>query len=717
MTGGYTMKEKNIRELAKRMGLVTVEDMCQYTIAQLVVKIANKVNELVNEVWRFETDVQEILKTQNENIQYLLGEGLHLEVENIFDGWVQDGTFDTLLNQSALKKVNDRIDETNAQLSQKANLDSVFLKENKININDLDEATRKTFLEAQGIDVNYVLGDENVHPENTTFFDIVVGKNKFNKNNIITGYYVEYSSGNINVNNGYCYAKYERIKSNTLYTLNLSSVQTAFYDANRTYISGHLSSSSSRSFTTPENAKYFIVSVPLELINSFMIVEGDTLGNYEQYTKTELINDKYIPFKLITSDLLENDSVTNEKIEDNSVTPSKTSFFEIVTSSNKFNKNSVTNGYYIDYTSGNINSNSGYCYSDYEEISENTYYTINYTAIQICFYDHNKVYIDGHLVESNTKTFTSPKNSKYMRVSVAIAIVDNVMIVEGTSVADYEPYNRSEKILSKYLPSVSNSKNYLTVDIKGNGDFTSLTEAVENANDGDMIFVKNGIYDDEIVRAWTKTLYIYGEDKNTTIIKNTTGDYKNPPLEMVSGSLKNLTIIADSNPDGFDGTPAYAIHIENNFMENKTFEIDNCNIISHVNFAIGCGLRKGCLLEITNSRLESFSEFQGGLYVHDTDVDSMVGLQKLRVKNTEILCNSANSSAQAIVLQSMHKDGSDFNCEFINTNARNIIVGNQNYAFRDASDGKAYDRPEQVPNISLSKASYGNSLNKMNYEF
>ena len=111
------MKEKNIQELAKRMGLVTVEDMCQYTIAQLVVKIANKVNELVDEVWRFETDVQETLKTQNEKIQYLLDEGLHLEVENIFDGWVQDGTFDTLLNQSALKKVNDRIDETNAQLS------------------------------------------------------------------------------------------------------------------------------------------------------------------------------------------------------------------------------------------------------------------------------------------------------------------------------------------------------------------------------------------------------------------------------------------------------------------------------------------------------------------------------------------------------------------------------------------------------------------------
>ena len=118
MTGGYIMKEKNIRELAKRMGLITVENMCQYTIVQLVVMVANKVNELVDEVWRFETDVQEILKTQNDKIQYLLGEGLHLEVENIFDVWLQDGTFDTLINQTALKKVNERIDETNAQLSE-----------------------------------------------------------------------------------------------------------------------------------------------------------------------------------------------------------------------------------------------------------------------------------------------------------------------------------------------------------------------------------------------------------------------------------------------------------------------------------------------------------------------------------------------------------------------------------------------------------------------
>ena len=72
--------------------------------------------------------------------------------------------------------LNDRLDnvdeiqaQTNAQLSHKVNKSEVFLKENGININDFDEDTRRTFLESQGIDVNYVLGDNNVLRNNIDF--------------------------------------------------------------------------------------------------------------------------------------------------------------------------------------------------------------------------------------------------------------------------------------------------------------------------------------------------------------------------------------------------------------------------------------------------------------------------------------------------------------------------------------------------------------------
>lgn len=65
--------------------------------------------------------------------------------------------------------------------------DEAFLKENGININDLDEPTRQTFLEAQGIDVNYVLGEGNVNVKNTTFVEeIMIGSTDQNINNKFT---------------------------------------------------------------------------------------------------------------------------------------------------------------------------------------------------------------------------------------------------------------------------------------------------------------------------------------------------------------------------------------------------------------------------------------------------------------------------------------------------------------------------------------------------
>lgn len=109
---------EKLQNLAVSMQLVTVEDMQKHSIPQLVTMIANKMNELIQEVYRFEGDVSDVVKTQNDNIQYLLGEGLHLEVATVFENWMNDGTFDTLINQTALKQVNDRIDKTNAQLSQ-----------------------------------------------------------------------------------------------------------------------------------------------------------------------------------------------------------------------------------------------------------------------------------------------------------------------------------------------------------------------------------------------------------------------------------------------------------------------------------------------------------------------------------------------------------------------------------------------------------------------
>ena len=74
--------------------------------------------------------------------------------------------------------------EIKTNINNKADKNEVFKKSVGININDFDESTRKTFLELQGVDVNYVLGDENVKPSNTTFFEKKL--NYFNKSSILS---------------------------------------------------------------------------------------------------------------------------------------------------------------------------------------------------------------------------------------------------------------------------------------------------------------------------------------------------------------------------------------------------------------------------------------------------------------------------------------------------------------------------------------------------
>jgi hypothetical protein len=253
-----------------------------------VIEHLNKVNKLSNEV----------ITNWNKVMQWVLEEGLTDGVKTKIDELISVGDFNEIINNvldGMNTEVTTKLDVFETSLADKATKDEVFLKETGVNINDFDEATRQTFLEAQGIDVNYVLGEKNVTPINTTFFDITVGTNKYNKDSVTIGHYFEYNTGNKNPNAGFAYSEHEEIKANTLYTLNLSSVQTCFYDSNFSYISGHLSSISNRSFTTPVNAKYYISSVNKDFVNQFMLVEGSVIGSYEPYTVTSMIKKDFLP--------------------------------------------------------------------------------------------------------------------------------------------------------------------------------------------------------------------------------------------------------------------------------------------------------------------------------------------------------------------------------------------------------------------------------------
>ena len=71
--------------------------------------------------------------------------------------------------------------------------------------------------------------------------------------------------------------------------------------------------------------------------------------------------------------------------------------------------------------------------------------------------------------------------------------------------------------LAQSITINQNSKNsFITVDKNGNGEYTSIQEAINYAAPGSTIYVKNGEYP-EIIQI-KKTIQLIGEDKNNTLI-------------------------------------------------------------------------------------------------------------------------------------------------------------------------------------------------------
>ena len=85
---------------------------------------------------------------------------------------------------------------------------------------------------------------------------------------------------------------------------------------------------------------------------------------------------------------------------------------------------------------------------------------------------------------------------------------------------------------------------YIFVDSNGTMDYTSIQEAIDNANPGDTIIVQKGIYYEHLLI--DKSIYLIGEDKNTTIIDGSfTGTVVTITVDYVT--VKGFSIINCGN--------------------------------------------------------------------------------------------------------------------------------------------------------------------------
>jgi lysophospholipase L1-like esterase len=258
--------------------------------------------------------------------------------------------------------------------------------------------------------VNSIPAKGSVTPDITSFFK--VGKNLFNKDAVTSGYYVNTSNGNLAVNANYVTSEYISIEPNTDYSMT-ALYYAAYYDVNKAFISAVTGTKS------PSNAKFMRVSFNITEVasNTFQIEKGTSLTSYEAFSQ-------YIP---------------KELVEDKIINTNQASF--ITLGKNLFNKSTATDGYYVNENNGILGANANYYASDYIPVEPNTSYTQN-EVLHMAFYDQNKTYLSGIAYgDGNGKTFTTPANAKYIRISINKSwSLDYIQVEKGTVFTGYQPY-------------------------------------------------------------------------------------------------------------------------------------------------------------------------------------------------------------------------------------------------------------------------------------
>lgn len=316
----------------------------------------------------------------------------------------------------------------------------------------------------------------------------------------------------------------------------------------------------------------------------------------------------------------------------------------------------------------------------------------------------------------------------------SLNVGDTLTIRRGTSSlfcfaaqVEYSDYIGSVEIRETLLASrnlvTKTDRGRIVVDINGKGDFTTITEAVNNSSaELNRIYILPGVYEEEVLaKGLSYPLYFEGANRETTILKSPAAKYSSPPLDMTKGGIKNMTIIAyddgvnapdENSESNKDRWGAYAVHCDgSNAAANSEFVIDNCTLISHWNAALGVGTFENQLVVIRNSELVSYnsyfteqSENNGAFIFHNNSGEDYSG-QRLVVENTTMY---ALNGDKAMFIQ-LYRDNAGTSMRFNNVCVYNPTGGRGDNAVMRTHKGSAITAWSSVPGLEINGLSFGNS--------
>ena len=288
-------------------------------------------------------------------------------------------------------------------------------------------------------------------------------------------------------------------------------------------------------------------------------------------------------------------------------------------------------------------TNQGNCYTDYIPVTKGARLhvhggysagTYNYTLFGY------KTAYDG-VVGNNTPL--SPMTDNSIQDYIVEITDPDIRYVRMWSATNSSFVGDAGAPFIRVLPT-KNTAYDVVVDANGNGDFTSLYQAIKATSymaGHASIYVKAGSYEMPKVAhnatfAENRKLSIVGESKESVVIYNNDG-YYNPngsgsdkadstPLRLSGNvTIRNVTIRSLSTEYSGSGTPSsYCVHVDFQAPDGSIMEIENCRMYNDHYACIGIGLQAGFTLKIRNCELYSKSHatfehnaWNGAIICHD----------------------------------------------------------------------------------------------------
>ncbi len=254
-------------------------------------------------------------------------------------------------------------------------------------------------------------------------------------------------------------------------------------------------------------------------------------------------------------------------------------------------------------------------------------------------------------------------------------VIGIVVLFIGTSAIssaidlDIRIDDKSREMIKQTFISTMQNGNILYVGGNGEGNYTKIQDAIDNASNGDTVFVFSGIYNEKL---WIRNqINLIGEDTNTTIIDGSNFSHFKGQVNILSDWV-NFSCFSIKNLDF--GTALYLCNVSNvnvthnNIKAVKSYSAVNIGISSDItlfdNIIWNSKHNHGLDLGISNRQNIEKNIFTGnrdGIYSYDINdsnicnnyfFDNTQGLNLYRFHNGTITENIIeNNSGYGISLE------------------------------------------------------------------